>query len=172
MLGLVCALLVVVLVLSYGAITVLGNGHAPAPVATATPSGQLTAASPTVAPTLAPTPVPTHKPKPTPTHKAVATPTRAPTPTPTPKPRPVTVHIKMTNAGYSPGSKTIPVGSTVIWTNDGGIAHTVTATSGPVMFDSGNMDPGATFQYTFTKPGTYEYDCQYHPYMTGTIIVQ
>jgi len=78
----------------------------------------------------------------------------------------------MNNAGYSPSTITISVGSTVIWTNDGGIAHTVTETSGPTGFDSGNMDPGATFQFTFTKAGTYKYDCKYHPFTTGTIIVK
>ncbi len=54
--GLVCAVLIVVLLLGYGVATVLGNELASTPAATPTPSGQLTAASPTAIPTLAPTP--------------------------------------------------------------------------------------------------------------------
>ena len=167
MIGLVCAVLIVVLLLGYGVATVLGNELASTPAATPTPSGQLTAASPTAIPTLAPTPVPTHKPNPTPTSKAKATPTLAPTPTP--KPKPSTVKVKVYNSGFSPATDTITVGSTVIWTNDGGIAHTVTDNG---VFDSGKLLPGATFQFTFTKRGTYHYICTYHPYMVGTIIVQ
>jgi plastocyanin len=177
MIGLVCAVLIVVLLLGYGVATVLGNELASTPAATPTPSGQLTAASPTAIPTLAPTPVPTHKPKPTPTPKAQATPTLAPTPTPrptptpTPKPKPSTVKVIVnnSNAGFSPKTLTVPVGTTVIWTNDGGIPHTVTDNG---VFDSGNLPTGATFQFTFTKRGTYHYVCTYHSYMVGTIIVQ
>ena len=167
--GLVCAVLIVVLLLGYGVATVLGNELASTPAATPTPSGQLTAASPTAIPTLAPTPAPTHKPKPTPTPKAKATPTQAPTPTPTPKPKPSTVKVIVNNAGFSPKTLTVPVGTTVIWTNDGGIPHTVTDNG---VFDSGNLPIGATFKFTFTKRGTYHYICTYHPYMVGTIIVQ
>src|SRR6266700_4106642 len=157
MIGLVCAVLVVVLLLGYGVATVLGNELASTPAATPTPSGQLTAASPTAIPTLAPTPAPTHKPEPT------------PRPTPTPKPKPSTVKVIVNNAGFSPKTLTVPVGTTVIWTNDGGIAHTVTDNG---VFDSGNLPIGATFKFTFTKRGTYHYICTYHPYMVGTIIVQ
>jgi plastocyanin len=83
----------------------------------------------------------------------------------------VTKSVTVQNSGYTPATVTIPVGSTVIWTNDGGIAHTVTETSGPMKFDSGNMNPGKTYRFTFTKPGTYKYDCTYHPFMLGTVIV-
>jgi len=165
--GLVCAVLIVVLLLGYGVATVLGNELASTPATTPTPSGQLTAASPTAIPTLAPTLVPTHKPEPTPTPKAKATPTQAPTPTP--KPKPSTVKVIVNNAGFSPKTLTVSVGTTVIWTNDGGIPHTVTDNG---VFDSGNLPIGATFKFTFTKRGTYHYICTYHPYMVGTISVQ
>jgi len=38
-------------------------------------------------------------------------------------------------------------------------------------FDSGNMDSGATYQFTFKTPGSYDY-CTYHPFMKGTVVVQ
>jgi plastocyanin len=78
--------------------------------------------------------------------------------------------------GYTPDSITLVVGvnNTVIWTNNDSVHHTVTSTSAPTGgdFNSGNMQPGATCTHTFTVPGTYKYDCVYHSWMTGTIIVK
>ena len=73
--------------------------------------------------------------------------------------------------GYDPDNITVVIGvnNTVIWTNNDNEPHTVTAADGS--FDSGNMDPGATFTYTFTKPGTYTYICTYHPWMHGYVTV-
>jgi plastocyanin len=63
----------------------------------------------------------------------------------------------------------------VTWVNnDGSVHHTVTSTSvpsGATSFNSGDMAGGATFTYTFTVPGVYQYDCVYHPWMTGTVTV-
>jgi plastocyanin len=98
-------------------------------------------------------------------------PTQATTPasTPAPKLQPTTVHVSITNSGFTPANITIAVGSTVVWTNNGGIPHTATDSG---KFDSGELNVGATYQFTFTTPGTYNYVCSYHPYMVGTIIVQ
>jgi plastocyanin len=38
-------------------------------------------------------------------------------------------------------------------------------------FDSGSMAPGAEFQFTFSKPGTYSYSCTPHPWAKGTVKV-
>ena len=70
---------------------------------------------------------------------------------------------------YSPANFTIRLGATVTWVNHDSAPHTVTSTSG--MFDSGNIDGGAVYEFTFTKPGTYQYTCSYHAWMKGTIIV-
>ena len=64
---------------------------------------------------------------------------------------------------------TVPVGTTVVWTNDDTTAHTVTAAD--KSFDSGNMDQGASFSFTFTKAGTFSYVCTYHANMKGTVTV-
>lgn len=78
--------------------------------------------------------------------------------------------------GYTPDAITLVLGvnSTVTWTNNDSVHHTVTTTSAPTggSFNSGNMDPGATCTHTFTVAGTYEYDCIYHSWMTGTIVVK
>jgi nitrite reductase (NO-forming) len=93
---------------------------------------------------------------------------------------PEIVHVSMplgsatnsNSSGFSPSVIVVVIGvnNTVVWTNNDNAPHTVTA-SGKV-FDSGNMNPGDTFQYTFTTPGTYQYTCSYHPWMKGTVIVK
>lgn len=71
---------------------------------------------------------------------------------------------------YSPSPYTVKVGASVTWVNKDSTTHTVTS-SGSSLFDSGNMAPGATYSFTFTQPGTYQYYCTIHPWMKGTIVV-
>jgi len=73
--------------------------------------------------------------------------------------------------GYTPTDITVVIGinNTVKWTNNDNMAHTVTARDGS--FDSGNLNPSATYVYTFTKPGLYQYTCTYHGWMHGTVNV-
>jgi plastocyanin len=63
----------------------------------------------------------------------------------------------------------VPVGSTVTWTNLDPVAHTVTDINGS--FDSGLFEESATYSMTFTTPGTYTYYCIPHPMMIGTVEV-
>ena len=72
---------------------------------------------------------------------------------------------------FNPDDLTINVGDTVTWTNDDNMGHTATSTSGPTSFDSGNIASGATWPFTFTEPGTYDYKCSYHSSMTASITV-
>ena len=107
------------------------------------------------------------------------------TTTTTPSAQPKTVQVSMPNGvstsktlNFQPTSITLVIGvnNSVMWTNNDGAPHTVTTTSvpsGASTINSGNMNPGATFTYTFTIPGTYKYDCTYHSaWMQGTILVK
>jgi plastocyanin len=38
-------------------------------------------------------------------------------------------------------------------------------------FDSGIMQTGQIFSYTFSNPGTFEYYCTVHPSMVAEIVV-
>jgi nitrite reductase (NO-forming) len=80
--------------------------------------------------------------------------------------------LNTTNIYYSPSTITVVVGvnNTVVWTNQDNMEHTVTAID--KSFDSGLMQPGQTFTWTFTSPGTYTYYCTIHPWMRGTVIVK
>ncbi|HWV35355.1 MAG TPA: ScyD/ScyE family protein [Thermomicrobiales bacterium] len=80
------------------------------------------------------------------------------------------ISMEIVNFTFTPGDATIAVGTTVTWTNNDVIQHTVTAKDGS--FDSGNLAPGESFTFTFTQAGTFAYVCQYHPNMAATIVVE
>ena len=71
---------------------------------------------------------------------------------------------------FSSASLTIAVGDTVTWRNADDRPHTVTSNDGA--FDSGNLDEGQGFSFTFSEPGTYTYRCDYHSEMQATIVVE
>jgi plastocyanin len=83
---------------------------------------------------------------------------------------PATNQISMRASTFSPRSMTISVGTTLVWTNNDVLAHTVKSSSGA--FSSGSLSPNETFSFTFQSAGTYAYFCEIHPAMTGTVIVQ
>lgn len=72
---------------------------------------------------------------------------------------------------FKPGTIRVKAGDTITWTNDGAVAHTVTATDG-ANFDSGTLEPGKTFSFAADKPGTIHYVCNFHAGMRGTIEVR
>jgi len=77
--------------------------------------------------------------------------------------------VTLSGMTFSPKSLSVTAGTTVTWTNKEAITHTVT--SDAVLFDSGDLTNGKTYQYTFSTVGTFPYHCKYHSGMTGTIIV-
>lgn len=79
--------------------------------------------------------------------------------------------IDIRNLEFSPTPITVTVGTTVVWTNNDTVDHTVTSTSGPASFDSGVMEGGDTFGFTFAEAGTYDYFCELHPFMRAQVIV-
>lgn len=82
------------------------------------------------------------------------------------------VSVNIINFSFQPTPLTIPVGTTVVWTNRDIPPHTVTSDTG--VWDSGVGTPlrtGATFSFTFTQVGTFPYHCMIHPDMHGTIVV-
>jgi plastocyanin len=70
---------------------------------------------------------------------------------------------------FGPDRLTVPVGTTVTWTNNDADEHTVVAKD--ESFHSGALAKGQSFQYTFTKAGRYDYLCSIHPFMVATVVV-
>ena len=84
---------------------------------------------------------------------------------------PAGVPVAIKNYAFAPASLSVPVGTTVTWTNDDTAPHTVTVSSGPVTFSSPTLQKGDTYTFTFTTPGTYSYYCAVHPSMVAKVIV-
>ena len=86
------------------------------------------------------------------------------------QPSAANVAVKIDNFIFGPQTITVPVGTTVTWTNSDDIPHTVVSTEG--VFKSKVMDTDEKFSYTFTKAGTFPYFCSIHPKMTGQVVVK
>jgi plastocyanin len=72
----------------------------------------------------------------------------------------VTHNVSVVEFSFSPAALTVQAGETVVWTNNGTIAHTVTADNGS--FNSGSLSPGQSFSHTFSAAGAVPYHCLFH----------
>ena len=79
--------------------------------------------------------------------------------------------VSMVDFAFEPAEITVAVGDTVTWTNDGERPHTATAQDRDAL-QSGTVDPGADVSQSFDEAGTYEYFCEFHEDMNGTIVVE
>lgn len=81
--------------------------------------------------------------------------------------------VTIANYEFKPTPVTVKVGTTVTWTNSDIARHSIVSDDPQSQFaphgDLINQDGKYTF--TFTKPGTYKYHCEPHPYMHGTVVV-
>ena len=78
-------------------------------------------------------------------------------------------HMNMQNVAYQMANIQVRVGTTVTWTNQDNVPHSITFKNG--MKDSGLLYQGQSFSYTFNTPGTYQYYCTVHLYMVATVTV-
>lgn len=77
--------------------------------------------------------------------------------------------VTIAKFAFNPETLTVPVGSTVTWTNqDLDTPHIVKFSDGA----SPALKQGQSYSKTFSAPGIYSYQCGVHPYMTGKIVVQ
>jgi plastocyanin len=72
---------------------------------------------------------------------------------------------------FKPATITVPVGTTVDFTNHDSTAHTATSKESGV-FDTEAIQPGKSGSITLEKAGTFTYYCVFHPFMKGTIVVE
>jgi hypothetical protein len=115
-------------------------------------------------------------------HSTPTTPTPPTTPPP-PGPAPAAAAVSVgdiffksvLNGSSNPAVDTVAVDGTVTWTWAAGetLSHSVRSLDSPSFTDSGILaGPGSTYQFTFTAPGIYQYDCAIHgQLMTGSIVV-
>ena len=81
--------------------------------------------------------------------------------------------VALRDFAFLPDTIHVTAGTTVAWVNcelPGNDAHTTTADAGA--WSSGFLDRGATYSRVFAQPGTFDYHCEPHPFMTGVVIVE
>lgn len=71
---------------------------------------------------------------------------------------------------FRPREVTVTAGDAITFTNGDAQAHTATADAGG--FDSGSIAAGEPATVEVAQPGRYPYHCSFHPFMTGTVIVE
>jgi plastocyanin len=79
----------------------------------------------------------------------------------------ITVRIK--GMRFEPASVTVKPGTTVTWIQEDGAPHTVTGTGGELRSDT--LMGGQRFSHTFPEAGSFDYACNFHPMMKGTVVV-
>jgi amicyanin len=77
--------------------------------------------------------------------------------------------VNIADFKFNPATLTVAAGTSVTWTNQDEEPHTIAAKDGS--FHSPGMDAHGSYSFTFTTPGTYDYICSIHPFMTGTVVV-
>ena len=82
---------------------------------------------------------------------------------------PTFVTVTIQNFTFSPASVTVPLGSTVKWTNLDAAAHQIS--SDTQEFLGNPLSQGSSYSWTFIHRGTFPYHCAIHPSMKGTVTV-
>ena len=80
------------------------------------------------------------------------------------------VTVGMDHNTFIPGEITVAAGTTVTWVNNEAMPHTVVDQNKG--FRSKMLAKEATFSFTFTTAGDYDYLCSIHPNMKGKVIVK
>jgi plastocyanin len=83
-----------------------------------------------------------------------------------------TAKVSIDNSVFDPKELVVTAGASVTWVNTDDVAHTVTSNAAPPLFGSKTLHTGDKFSFEFKTPGTYDYFCKAHPYMTGKVIVK
>ena len=77
--------------------------------------------------------------------------------------------VLLDNFSFAPAVASVPVGTTITWTNRDDVPHNVVSTE--QIFKSPVLDTDEQFAHRFDTAGTYQYFCSIHPKMTGRVVV-
>jgi plastocyanin len=86
------------------------------------------------------------------------------------EPAPTRHTVEMRGFAFHPASLTLAPGDTVVWVNRDVVPHTATGPGDS--WDSGSIGAGASWSRVFTEADTTAYLCDFHPTMTGRLIVR
>ncbi len=88
------------------------------------------------------------------------------------KPAGKVVEVSIGGLEYLPGPVMVSPGTTVRWTNEDRALHTVTSEDSGGPLQSKELERGESYEYTFRKPGQYDYYCMVHPFMKSGVTVE
>ena len=77
--------------------------------------------------------------------------------------------VEVVGSAFTPAKVRVGLGDQVVWTFTDQTRHT--STSDEDFWDSGLMNDGQTFTWTFRSAGTFGYGCTPHPSMRGRVRV-
>lgn len=106
--------------------------------------------------------------------------TTTPTPTPSPSATLSTTvsatqsssdNVTIQSFAFTQPSITVKKGTTVTWTNEDSVGHTVTETDSQTGPASSTLATGDTYSFTYNTVGTFPYHCSIHSSMTGSVTV-
>jgi len=92
-------------------------------------------------------------------------------------PKETIANVTVTSSGFEPQTKTVKVGTRVVWLNKSGEGATVNSAVHPTHqvyppLNLGEFPDGSSVQLVFDKPGTYKYHNHLNPSQTGTVVVE
>ncbi|MFA5942367.1 MAG: plastocyanin/azurin family copper-binding protein [Candidatus Paceibacterota bacterium] len=79
-----------------------------------------------------------------------------------------TASVSIGSYAFDPETITIKRGESVVWINNDPISHQISGGS----MSSPLFGKGETYTYAFDTAGTFEYTCNIHPFMKGTVVVK
>lgn len=81
--------------------------------------------------------------------------------------------VTIQDFAFAPDTIEVAAGSTITWTNEDGVTHTVTAGEPGNQQDDFDetVNTGAEAEITFDDAGTFAYFCSIHPNMTAEVVV-
>lgn len=82
-----------------------------------------------------------------------------------------TAAVEIKDFAFHPETITVPAGGSITWTNADTTPHTASGIDRKIL-QSGAVQPGESFTQTFDTAGSYDYFCEFHAGMKGTIVVE
>jgi plastocyanin len=78
--------------------------------------------------------------------------------------------INIDNFKFGPATLTVTKGTSVTWSNEDDIPHSIVLNALGVR--SKTIDTDKEFTYKFDKAGSFAYICGLHPFMKGQVVVK
>jgi len=80
------------------------------------------------------------------------------------------ITVRIDGMRFEPSSITVKPGTTVTWIHGSSVPHSITGKADGLR--SSTLYGGQQYSYTFDATGRYDYACDFHPSMKGSVIVE